>query len=115
MTAYAFNRCSPDNGITQKYWLVCSFYGIDEQSKADFSIVPNPNNGQMTLNFENFTGKIKVKVYDMRGALLDDFETYNSNSTSSITYDMSRYANGIYHFVVTGKEGTLTKKVIISH
>jgi len=117
LKAYAFNRCAPENGVMQKYWLVCSFYGIDEQNgiPAEFSVMPNPNNGQMTLNFEHLTGKVNIKVYDMRGALIDNIETYNGTESSSMTYDMSRHANGLYHFVVTGKEGTLSKKVVIQH
>lgn len=117
LKAYAYNRCSPEDGVMQKYWLVCSFYGIDEENgvPAEFSVMPNPNNGQMRLNFENLTGKVNIKVYDMRGALIENFETYNGTSSSSMTYDMSRHANGIYHFVVTGKEGTLSKKVVVQH
>ncbi len=114
LTAHAFNRCAPNDGITQRYWMVCSFYGIDENTaNTDFSVVPNPNNGQMTLNFENLTGKIKVKVYDMRGALLDDFETYNAMNSYAYTYQMKNRVDGIYFFVATGKEGTVAKKVII--
>ena len=114
LTAHAFNRCAPDEGITQKYWMVCSFYGVDENvTNSDFSVVPNPNNGQMTLNFENLTGKIKVKVYDMKGALLDDFETYNTMNSYAYTYQMKSRVDGIYFIVATGKEGTIAKKVII--
>ena len=114
LTAHAFNRCAPNEGITQRYWMVCSFYDIDEQTaQTDFSVVPNPNKGQMTLNFENLTGKIKVKVYDMRGALLDDFETYNTMSSYAYTYQMKNRVDGIYFFVATGKEGTIAKKVVI--
>ena len=114
LTARAFNRCAPDEGISQRYWMVCSFYGVDENAaNADFSVVPNPNNGQMTLNFENLTGKIKVKVYDMKGALLDDFETYNAMDSYAYTYQMRNRVDGIYFFVATGKEGTVAKKVII--
>ena len=115
LKAHAFNRCAPEGGVMQKYWLVCSFYDVDEQDgiHADFSVMPNPNNGQMRLNFEHLTGKVNIKVYDMRGALIDNFETYNSTASSTLTYDMGRHADGIYHFVVTGKEGTLSKKVII--
>ena len=51
----------------------------------------------------------------MRGALIDNIETYNGTVSSSLPYDMSRHANGLYHFVVTGKEGTLSKKVVIQH
>ena len=117
LKAYAFNRCSPEEGVMQRFWMVCSFYGIEDQDAvpADFSVVPNPNNGQMMINLEHLSGKVNIKVYDMRGALIDSFETTNSTGTSSISYNMSRHANGLYHFVVTGKEGTLSKKVIIQH
>ncbi len=113
LTAHAFNRCALEDGITQRYWMVCSFYGTEELSAADFSVVPNPNKGQMTLNFDKLTGKINVKVYDMKGTLLDKFETYNNAGPSTYTYQMKHHADGIYFFVATGKEGTLAKKVII--
>ena len=115
LDATIYNRCAP-GGITQRYWFVCSFYGVDEEieSAADFSVVPNPNNGQMTLNFEKLTGKIDLKVYDMTGSLLDHFSTYSNGGTEKMQYDMHRRAEGIYFFVATGKEGTVAKKVVIS-
>ena len=115
LKARAFNNCAPHDGIERNYWLLCSFYGIEEQSQslADFTVVPNPNNGQMTLNFEYLTGKVNVKVYDMTGNLIDDFQTFNDNEYSTMQYDMRRHADGIYFFVATGKEGTVAKKVVI--
>ena len=115
LKGYAYNRCSPEDGVMRKFWMVCSFYGIEEQGgvPADFSVVPNPNNGQMKLNFDNLTGKINVRVYDMKGALIDDFTTYNNTSCGSYTYQMEKRSEGIYFFVATGKEGTIAKKVII--
>ena len=116
LKARAFNRCAPALGIEQNYWLLCSFYGLDEPSwsKADFSVVPNPNNGAMTLGFDNLTGKIEVKVYDMTGVLIDYIQGSNELKTSSIHYDLKNCANGLYFFVATGKEGTVTKKVIVN-
>ena len=67
----------------------------------------------MTLCFEHFTGKINVKVYDMKGNLLDSFQTYNDLTTNSIQYSLNKNAGGLYFFVVTGKEGSVTRKVII--
>ena len=115
LKARAFNRCSPPEGVEQKYWLVCSFYGVEENenSLASFDVVPNPNNGQMTLNFDHLTGKVGIRVYDMRGALIDSFETYNNIGPNSHSYDMKGKSEGIYLFVATGREGTLAKKVII--
>ena len=118
LKAHAFNRCAPDEGIEQKYWFVCSFYGVEENGQngsanLGFDVVPNPNNGRMTLNFEHLTGKVNVKVYDMKGSLIDRFETYNGSGSCSHDYQMKHGANGFYFFVATSKEGTIAKKVVI--
>lgn len=113
LTAHIQNRCEL---IERDYWLVCSFYGIEDQNlaPANFSVVPNPNNGKMTLNFESLTGKITVKVYDMNGILIDNFKTNNETGPSSMSYDMKRHAPGIYFFVANGREGTVAKKVVVT-
>ena len=115
LKAHAFNRCAPDEGVEQKYFLFSSFYGIEEMESnlANFDVVPNPNNGQMQLNFEYLTGKVNIKVYDMKGSLIDNFETYNGNGPSSYLYTMKNNVDGIYFFIATGKEGTIAKKVVI--
>ena len=118
LDACAFNRCAPDEGVVQRYWLICSFYGVEEYgsssgSGANFEVYPNPNNGQMTLQFENLTGTVDIKVYDMTGNLMDNVQTYNGMNSSTMPYDMKGYSDGIYFFVVTGREGVVTKKVIV--
>ena len=119
LSARAINRCAPEGGVEQRYWFVCSFYGVDENGPASgseafgFNVVPNPNNGQMTLHFERLTGKINVKVYDMRGELVDDFQTYNGLEMNTMHYEMKGNADGIYFFVATGKEGTVARKVVV--
>ncbi len=114
LDATVYNRCSP-GGKTLRYWFICSYYGVEEQqtSTADFSVVPNPNNGSMTLHFDNLTGKIDLKVYDMRGNLVDHLNAYSIGGPETMQYDMSHRAEGIYFFVATGKEGTVAKKVVI--
>ena len=115
LDAIAYNKCNLPEGSRQRYWFVCSYYGIEEQAEvtADFSVVPNPNNGSMTINFEKLTGKIDLKVYDMQGNLIDQFSTYSIGGPESMQYDMKHRAEGIYFFVATGKEGTAAKKVVI--
>ena len=121
LRAHAFNRCAPEEGIEQKYWLICSFYGIDEDgtltdpTTANFDIFPNPNNGQMTLCFEHFMGKVDIKVYDMTGEMIDNIQTYNTVGSNSLQYDLKSCSNGIYFFVANGREGTLTKKVVVDN
>ena len=111
------------NHVVDTIWLkahafnLSSFYGVEENEAVcelcNFDVVPNPNNGQMTLNFEHLTGTVDVRVYDMRGTLIDQFKTYNGNGPSQHTYNMRTKSDGIYFFVATGREGTVAKKVVI--
>lgn len=118
LEARAYNRCAPE-GILQRYWFVCSFYGMDElgpsmgSRTSTFDVVPNPNNGQMTLCFENLTGKVEVKVYDMRGNMVDAIQLNNVLESNTIEYSINGLAQGVYCFVATAKEGTVTQKVIV--
>lgn len=118
LEAHAFNSCAPEEGIEQRYWLVCSFYGLDDDPSiglgtANFNVLPNPNNGQMKLVFDNITGKVNVKVYDVRGMLVDSFGFYCESESSSYDYDIGTKVGGIYFFLVSGKEGTMAKKVMV--
>lgn len=115
LRATPYDNCDTIGKESQLYWFVCSFYGVDDHDTpaTNFTVVPNPNNGQMQLNFEYLDGKAEVKVYDMKGILVDKFETYNSSGRLSYPYDMKTYADGIYLFIVTTKEGTISKKVVI--
>ena len=106
------NHCHQDSVV---FYLQSSFFGIDghETVPADFNIVPNPNNGNMELRFENLTGKTSVKVYDMRGTLIDVLDLYNDLHSNTLHYVLRPISLGIYYFVATAKEGTIAKKVII--
>ena len=114
LSCTVYNHCVEDS-ITCSFFLKSSFFGLDEQetAPADFSIVPNPNNGDMELRFENLMGKVNVKVYDLHGILVDEIETYNGPGTNTLHYAFEKASPGIYFFVSTAKEGTIAKKVII--
>ena len=110
----AVSPCSHD-GDSVRFWLKPSFYGIEKEDGklSAVEIVPNPNNGQMELRFQHLTGRIDVKVYDMKGNKVDQFEVNGQLEEQVVPYDMHNQAKGVYLFVVTGKEGTIIKKVII--
>jgi hypothetical protein len=107
----AVNNC---DSVTATYLLYPSFYGIEDQetSMSDFSIVPNPNSGQMELVFNRFEGKVEIKVYDVMGNLIDNFVTYNGMESKAMEYQL-KGSKGIYFFVANGKDGTVANKVII--
>ena len=108
------SHCEPYSN-TKMFYLKSSFFGIDEQdvTKCTFDIVPNPNNGVMKLHFENMEGEVDIKVYDMMGSLIDYIQTCNGSNTNELEYSMEGRAKGVYFFVATGREGTLTKKVVV--
>lgn len=99
---------------TKSLWIHCSYHDVDENStlcRAD--IFPNPNNGSMTLSFENMYGDIQVKVTDMTGTLVDSFHVYNSFEKQTHQYKPGKLSEGLYFFSISSKEGTITKKVVI--
>ena len=111
-TVYHLCEQSIDS-VTTTFYLKSSFFDIDEQSTAQpgLSIIPNPNNGQMTLSFDHWDGCVEVRVYDMLGTLIDRLETESPTEA----YSLNAKAPGVYCFVVTGRNGTLAKKVVVTH
>jgi hypothetical protein len=51
----------------------------------------------------------------MKGAMIDHFQINNGIDSNAFHYNMRGVEDGIYFFVVTGKEGILTKKVVVIH
>ena len=114
LTATARNSCGEK---TKTFYLKSSFLdvGENELEPANVNIVPNPNNGQMHLDFENMVGRTSVKVFDMTGNQIDAFETTINSNRYNYDYNMKRYAEGIYFFVVSNNNRVLTKKVVVIH
>lgn len=112
LTFTAHNRCAPE-GITKSFYLIPSFYGLDESSSiADFTVTPNPNQGEMTLQFGRIIGKTDIKVYNMNGALIDRFEHFSDGNP--FPYQIAHDVPGIYFFVVTAHDSCIARKVIVT-
>ena len=96
-------------------YLKSSFLDVNENELATtkVNIVPNPNNGQMRIDFEDMEGPTVVKVFDMTGILIDAFETNVGTSRFSYDYTMKQHSEGIYFFVFTNNKRMFTKKVVI--
>ena len=112
LTATAKNTCGE---MKKTFYLKSSFLDVDENelAPANVNIVPNPNNGQMHIDFENMEGRTAVKVFDMTGNQIDAFETHVNSNRYNYEYNMKRYAEGIYFFVISNNNRVLTKKVVI--
>ena len=114
LSCIIYNSYCEPYSITRKIYLKSSFFDIDEQDvvQPDFCVMPNPNDGQMTLFFDHFDGKVDVKVYDVTGNLIDSFVICNGLDAKSWEYDLKVH-KGIYFFVANGGKGSIAKKVIV--
>lgn len=100
--------------FTHSKWIHCSSIDVNEiPLLCEAEIYPNPNDGDMTLSFDNMMGEVVVKVYDITGTLVDQFTVYNGYGHQTHRYQPDRLSKGVYFFNLSGKDGMLTKKVII--
>jgi len=82
-------------------YLKSSFLDVNENelAAAKVNIVPNPNNGQMRIDFEDMEGPTVVKVFDMTGNPIDAFETNVGTSRYSYDYTMTQHSESSHHSI----------------
>ena len=99
---------------TKSKWIHCSSYGtLENTQNCHVEVYPNPNNGEMTLSFENMPGTVMVKVCDMTGNIKDSYTVTNGYEKQTHRYNSNRLSQGVYFFQFSSQAGTITKKVII--
>ena len=111
LTATAYNRCGTTE---QEIKILSTFQNVEEiQDRIEVDIVPNPNNGQMTMHLQNVQGETNIKVYNTSGVLVDELNTIVDDNADDIVYSMKNIAEGIYFFRISNKEQVVTKKIVI--
>ena len=104
----------PCGEFSHSKWIHCSFHGVPENpTQLHAEIFPNPNEGEMTFAFDNMAGTTRISVFDVTGALVDQFELLNSSDHQTHRYQASHLPPGAYFFRIACQEGILTKKVLI--
>lgn len=114
LTFKAVNRCSGEDGVVERFYLIPSFYGLDENTNHAISIVPNPNHGDMSLCFHGMEGIVNVEIYDMKGLLIDRFDLYNDEE-SQYNYTIKALSKGLFLFVFRHNGTLFTRKVLITN
>ena len=103
--------CGSDD---KEMWIVCGYHNVEETlDPITVDIFPNPNDGNMTLLFDNMEGETFIKVYNITGTLVDQLTLHNEFGHLTYTYQSGRLSPGVYFFNIANKKGILTKKVII--
>jgi hypothetical protein len=82
----------------------------DNISAAEFSIYPNPNNGEFIIKTENIKNPIKYEIYDLLGRFIKS-DIINSKTTKVELEAVS----GTYYVKVITENKIFTCKLIIRH
>ena len=75
-----------------------------EENNSIINIYPNPTKENITININNFSGKIRTEVYDIIGNRLQ--------ITNETTISLIEYSRGIYLLKVAYGDKTREVKVI---
>jgi hypothetical protein len=74
---------------------------------ANFAVYPNPSHGTVDINFENFTEKSTLIIFDISGKELKTF------SNLSQTVNVSGFESGVYFLKLASDGNKIVKKLII--
>ncbi|RZJ28976.1 MAG: T9SS type A sorting domain-containing protein [Chryseobacterium sp.] len=76
---------------------------------------PNPVSGKTTIPFRlNKSGKLTIKLYNIRGSLVQEIASGNYSSGENIvTFDSTNLPSGIYFYQLESSGIRQAKKMII--
>lgn len=84
--------------------------------EKDMNIYPNPTTSDyVNVAFKNVSGKTIVRVLNMNGKLVDQFEVNILDDEFIYRYALDRVAPGVYFINAVSNDATFTKKVIIQN
>ena len=83
--------------------------GINDLTKTNISIYPNPTNNIINVNLGEVTSPTNYSLYSIDGKMIEDNNTVNSNSFS---IDLTDMAIGIYILKIKSENSINTFKII---
>lgn len=86
---------------------------VQEGTAANWSVFPNPNNGDFTISSGNESGKVQVEVLDMTGRLVNAEQRYMVRGEQT-TFNMAgRLAAGTYVLRLTSEAGRYEQRIVV--
>jgi subtilisin-like proprotein convertase family protein len=86
---------------------------VNEFSASEFSIFPNPNNGEFTIKLNSNSGNdIKVDVLDIRGRRIFN-NVYTNTGDFNETISLDNVQSGMYLVTVNDGNNKITKRIIV--
>jgi hypothetical protein len=81
--------------------------------KETIGVTPNPSNGQFTLQLGDFAAsKAEVSILDAKGVVVQK-RSVGLTKNTTVAFDLSRQAKGLYFVQIVSSGGTKVVKVLI--
>ncbi len=87
--------------------------GINEVDAMNFSVFPNPTDGQLTLQGSGISGMATLEIHDMLGVVVFSKNIHIDNATFNETLDLKTLAGGVYVLNVKSNSTNVFSKKII--
>lgn len=87
----------------------CDFLGVEELTSDVLNVYPNPNNGEVTVEYADMLKIKNVTVVDMRGR---EIEVPMHAGENQMQLDLKLQANGVYVLRLEGEDFTLYKRIV---
>jgi PKD repeat protein len=78
----------------------------------NISVFPNPSNGRYTVTIDGLTKDLTLKIVDVQGRTLREWQHANPTANFTRTIDISAFANGIYFLQIQTADGVDVVKLI---
>jgi len=91
--------------------------GVEENLPAvKFEVYPVPNNGEFTAEFTSAIQKTySISIYNQWGQVVREVKEIRVNGRTIRRFDLGRLPEGMYTVVLRNDEGTVSRKIVISH
>lgn len=88
--------------------------GVEDFGFNNFSIFPNPNNGEFTIKMDSdlISDKVSVDIYDIRGRAIFN-KLYDNTSSFNQTINLGNVESGMYLVNIGDGERSITKKILV--
>lgn len=86
--------------------------GNGVSGSGQFSVYPNPLNGQATITLKNQTGPVRIEVFDMQGRAIERIFEGELSKVTQVNWETHRLPVGLYVVTVHSKSGRHSQKVV---
>jgi PKD repeat protein len=78
------------------------------------ALLPNPTNGNVTINVNGVEKNLSIRIYNIIGSEVMTFSTTDVATIFNKTFDLSSFANGTYLVKIQSGEKTAVKRLTVA-